>query len=45
MNEREFRKRLTEKRIARLRTEAQAATIKKPPETSKPQKIKKRRSA
>ena len=47
MNEREFRKHLTDKRLARLRTEAQAENrpTKKPPATAKPQKIRNRRSA
>ena len=47
MNEREFRQHLAKLRTERQRKEAEAAnaTLKKPPATAKPQKIRNRRSA
>ena len=52
MNDREFRKHLADKRLERLRkeaeaanAEAQAAALKKPPAAAKAPKIKKTRSA
>jgi hypothetical protein len=47
VNEREFRQHLAKLRAEHQRKEAEAAnaTLKKPPATARPQKIRKRRSA